>query len=386
MESQDHDAPEAGDDLTALFGQDVAPSPAAPPRPYAPVPSTAAFPLPAASPSGPLSADFPSAPVPASSASAFGQPPITPPAPTAPAAANPPFAPPPLVRTSPSTAPAFGGAMIVARRETAPVVAAPAPPSWTEPERIEAPVATVPDTTASRPAPLPTTPAAAATASGTATLPRSPEPSDAPFDPAGPLLPTTSPVEDVDEARLGRSTLVERILFVLAFVVPPVGLVGTIVASVLSDRRRGWVIGLLRAGIAVGIVFSVIAAGGAYAGYKVLRQQQAHAQTVAESAAFCAAFVKDPTLAGSDGGWPQPAASIPDSITAMQGFVDRWTALAKVAPAGVQAGVQSVATTGTGIIGSVNVQRTVDDASNRQLVQSTVASSGVADWRAEYCG
>ena len=161
---------------------------------------------------------------------------------------------------------------------------------------------------------------------------------------------------------------------------------GSVVAAVRSARRRGWVIGLVRAGITVGVVLSLVAAGGAYAGYKVLRQQQAHAQTAAASAAFCATLKKDPTMDVADGGWPQPAASVPDSLTTMQGFVDKWTALAKQSPAGIQQGVTSIAAAGTEVITTVKVQRTVDDTQNRQLVRSAVAASGVATWRSEYCG
>ena len=206
------------------------------------------------------------------------------------------------------------------------------------------------------------------------------------IDPRRPLLPGGGTGDDVDEEQLARSTVLERILFVLAFVLPPIGLIGSIVAAIRSDRRRGWVIALVRAGIAVGVVFSVLVAVGGYAGYKVLRQQQAHDQTVAASAAFCAAFTKDPTLAGSDGGWPQPAATVADSVTAMQAFVTRWKAVAAVSPAGIQPGVTGIANAGSEVIDSVNAQHTIDDTQNRQVVQSAVAASGTADWRAEYCG
>ena len=203
--------------------------------------------------------------------------------------------------------------------------------------------------------------------------------------PGGPLLPPSGPVDDVDEEDLARSTLAERIAFILAFIVPPVGLVASIVLAVRGAGRRGWVINLVRAGLAVGVVMSVVAAGGAYVGYKAVRLQQQHDQTVAASAAFCAAFTKDKTLAAPDAGWPQPAASVPDSITTMQAFVDRWNAIAKVAPDGIRAGVTSIASAGTEVIGSVQVAHTVDDAQNREVLQSAVNASGVAEWRAEYC-
>jgi hypothetical protein len=213
---------------------------------------------------------------------------------------------------------------------------------------------------------------------------RVPPVTEPPPDLSGPLLP--GDYEEVDEARLARSTPVERILFALAFLVPPVGLIGTIVAAARSSSRRGWVIGLLKAGMAVGVVFSLITAGFAYAGYDVLQQRQAHDRIAAASARFCAAMTKDPTLARGDGGWPVPAGTVPQSLTAMQGFVDRWNALAKVSPSGIRSKVATVAATGAEVVKTVTAQRTIDDADNRSLVESAVASSGVQNWRSEYCG
>lgn len=206
------------------------------------------------------------------------------------------------------------------------------------------------------------------------------------LDPRLPLLPGGPSVDEVGDEELARSTIAERILFVLAFVLGPVGLVGSIVAAVRSERRRGWVIALVQAGVAVGVVFSILAGVGGYVGYEVLRQRQEHDRTAAASAAFCAAFAKDPTLSASDGGWPQPAVSVAESITGMQAFVARWNAVGAVSPTGIRPGVVSIAAAGTEVIGSVNVQRTIDDTQNRQVIRSAVSASGVAGWRADYCG
>jgi len=286
---------------------------------------------------------------------------------------------PPEPPVAPAVAPAFGGAAPAALR-AAPAASAPAPVAAAAP--IPAPITLPPEAVA--PVPEPVLPAAAPVAATSSRPDLSASPGF--IDPRRPLLPGGGPEDDVDEEQLARSTVLERVLFVLAFALPPIGLIGSIVAAIRSDRRRGWVITLLKAGIAVGVVFSVLAAAGGYAGYKVLRQQQAHDQTVAASAAFCAAFVKGPTLAAADGGWPQPAATVADSVTAMQAFVTRWKAVAAVSPAGIQSGVTGIASAGSEVIDSVNTQHTIDDTSNRQSMQSAVTASGVADWRAEYCG
>jgi hypothetical protein len=365
-------APETSQPLPPVPGAEH--EPPAPPVSAAPTASPAPVPAPSAPLTGPPSSIPSTSPTPPA-APAFGGLPIAPPTGSTPVSAAPGTVAP--ERPTSVFAPEV--------RRSAPEPAAPATvPAPAEPPTasVSDPVARVSVDAARRAAPPPAAPSSGPTrpappaASGAS--PRS--------GPPVPLLPGGSPADEVDERQLARATVVEKVLFVLAFLLPPIGLIGSIVAAVRSRRRRGWVIGLVQAGVAVGVVFSVIAAGGAYAEYKVLRQQQAHAQIAHDSAAFCAAFVKDPTLAGADGGWPQPAASVPDSLTAMQGFVDRWAALAKVSPAGIQQGVQSIATTGTEIIGAVKVQRTVDDAQNREQMQSAVGASGVAGWRADYCG
>ncbi len=361
---------------------------AASPPPFSPPPLVPATPLqaaptppPAAPPaSDPAAGGF--APVPAA-ADAFAPLPTRDPAPPA----APPDAP---------VAPAFGGVAIAPRGEASP----PPVATWSTPvaePTLPTPASPAPPVEESAAAPAPTvaspSPPVAAAPATTAPPPESsappvasaPAPSSAPFSPGAAILPGGSLDDIVDDDAVARSTLAERIFFVLAIVLPPIGLIGTVVAAIGSFRRRGWVIGLLRAGMAIGVVLSIVCAGGAYVGYKAFRQQQAHAQTAAASTAFCAAFAKDKTLATADGGWPQPAASIPDSLTAMQSFVDRWNAVAKVSPSGIQPGVTAIASAGSEIIKSVQVQRTVDDAQNRSLLQSAVSSSGVAGWRADYC-
>ena len=416
----DHDDDARGglDDLSRLFDTGTEPLPAVPPtEPSRPVPASrddaplpaVGQPLPPAS--VPTPAVAPSFGTPASGTPVAGPPPSAPPVapapypppplvPTAPlstsATAPPPAAPPasapeplrsPAAVPAPTVAPAFGGVPIAALRTSGsdPVAApvrtpAPAPvPVVAEPDPAPSVVATA---TVEPPA------AAAFASAPTSSTPPTPAPVVDPPEPytgQGPLLPGGELDDIVDDAEVARPTLAEKIFFVLTIVLPPIGLVGTAVAAVGSLRRRGWVIGLLRVGLVIGIVMSVVSAGGAYAGYKVIRVQQAHAQTVAASTAFCAAFAKDKTLGTADGGWPQPAASIPDSLTAMQGYVDRWTALAKVSPEGIQQQVSGVAAAGAEIIKSVQVQRTIDDAQNRPVLVSAVTAAGIADWRAEYC-
>jgi hypothetical protein len=192
---------------------------------------------------------------------------------------------------------------------------------------------------------------------------------------------------DDDEFDLARSTAGEKVGLVLAILVAPIGLIVGIVAAARSAHRRGWVVGIVRASIAIAIVFTIAIGIGGYFEYTQFKQQQQHDQTVAASAAFCAALKADPTMYQLPTfGWPAVASSIPDSLKAMQSYEDRWTKLAKVSPAGIKADVTKVATAAKAIIDSVTVSRTVDDATNVSEMSQVASSSGVPGWHSEYCG
>jgi hypothetical protein len=189
-----------------------------------------------------------------------------------------------------------------------------------------------------------------------------------------------------DEPDIGRSTVGEKLTLLLAILVPPLGLLAAIVGAILSARRRGWVIGLLRAAIAIGVALSVVAAIGGYIGLTAWQQQQAHDRTAAASAVFCSTLQADPTMIQSPTfGWPAVAGTITDSLAAMQAYADKWTKLATASPDGIRPEVTEVGTAARQIIASVTVGRTVDDASNVSVMTATASASSVPAWYAEYC-
>lgn len=272
-----------------------------------------------------------------------------------------------------------------------------APAAYAPPPEFAAPVA---------PAPAPVAPAPVAAPAQAAPVASPPQQAPAPRAPldfasllatpvggddvsrgaAAPLSFASTGADD-DEPDLGRSTWAERIGLVLAILIAPIGLIVGIVAAVRSANRRGWVVGIVRASIAIAAVLTVVLGIGGYYEYTQFKQQQAHDQVAASSAAFCAAIKADPSMNQLPTlGWPAVASTIPDSLKAMQAYEDRWTKLAKVSPAGIKPGVTRVAAAAKKIIDSVKVAHTVDDASNVAVMSSVASSSGVPAWHSEYCG
>ncbi len=204
--------------------------------------------------------------------------------------------------------------------------------------------------------------------------------------PTGPLLPSAEPVEVVEQDELAKSTGLEKAGLAAAFVVPPVGLVLSLVNAGLSSRRRGWVTRLIAASVVVGVIGSVFAGIGGVVLWNQYQVALEHDRLEVASAQLCATLERNPELsAGPLVGWPSPGRSIPDSLALMQEFVDRWTAVASASPEEIAAGAQTIADAGQQVYGSVEIARRIDDDANQQVIASAVSASGVTEWYQEYC-
>ncbi len=203
--------------------------------------------------------------------------------------------------------------------------------------------------------------------------------------PGQPLLPSNEPPPPAIE-EIERSTTGERLGLIFSFLLPPIGLVLGIAHAIRSRRRRGWVTGLVRGSVVVGVVFTLLAGlGGA-----VLGEQRAQALRYDElrqaSTVFCGAVATQPDLiALPTFGWPAPAPTIPESIAAMQGYAARWAVLVDDVPAEIRGEVLTLAGTASRIAAAVAVARTVDDVQNQAVIGSLATRSALPAWHTEYC-
>ncbi|HEY4270120.1 MAG TPA: hypothetical protein VGM94_18200 [Galbitalea sp.] len=213
-----------------------------------------------------------------------------------------------------------------------------------------------------------------------------PAPADNSFA-SRPMVPTRSlaPERHV-HARSRGTAVLDWVAFVLAFLVAPLGVVTGVVAVILGHRSNGWSSGIAKAAIGIGVVMSV-ALGGGYALFAdVQHKQAAHDAVIASSARWCSELRATPgVLQSPTYDWPSEQNTVALSIVAMQGYVDHWALLEKVAPAGISAGTASIEKSAAGITSNVATSRVLDDSANQSTMARTVAASGVAAWVSQYC-
>lgn len=202
---------------------------------------------------------------------------------------------------------------------------------------------------------------------------------------AGALLPTSDPVGEPAED-LEKATMLEKVGLGVAVVGGPIGLGLAIVNGIRGVRRRGWLIGVARASLVLGVLSTIAAGIGGVALWNVWQDQLAHDEVAAASAAFCAAAAETPEIVEPPLlGWPAPGATITESIESMTAWTTRWTELAAQAPDELAAGMRQLADNGQTIVDNVTAARIVDDVANRTLIESVAARSGVASWHDTYC-
>lgn len=203
--------------------------------------------------------------------------------------------------------------------------------------------------------------------------------------PPGPLLPTDRPVVVTPED-LSRATAFEKVGLVLAVIGGPLGLILAVVNGVRGVRRRGWLTRLGRVSIVLAVLSTIAAGIGGVTLWNIREAQLAHDQVAAASAEFCAAAAENPqTVEPPLLGWPDPGATITESLTLMEAWTTRWTDLAAVSPAGLRTGLELLASRGGEVIEGVQQSRLVNDAENERVISATASSSGVANWYETYC-
>ena len=207
----------------------------------------------------------------------------------------------------------------------------------------------------------------------------------------GPLAP-----EPLDShpalARLDLAALVTAILL------PPVGLILGVIASVRGKAIRGWSSDLARTAIVVSIVMTVaVTAVGGYAGISAVEKAQelaqlkaaerAHASLVATSKPFCGMLAENPTIYGTedpDYGWPQLDA--PEGyLAAIANYSALWAQIAEIAPEGIAAESAAISERVAGVVGIATALGSNNRAGDLLGFHEKEDLATVEAWFVDYC-
>lgn len=182
-----------------------------------------------------------------------------------------------------------------------------------------------------------------------------------------------------------RSTGLEWAALVLAIVAAPLGLILGTVASVRSSSVRGYVSNLARASVVLGVVFSLLGAGGIVAGLLVSTHAANEAAIRASSEKMCAQLDERPGILDDPAfGWPA-LAGIPAYKADVAAYVEWWAGLETIAPKGAKADVAAIADAAESAATRMSISRVVDHSRDYADLQTAASTSLLSEYVAEYC-
>lgn len=184
-----------------------------------------------------------------------------------------------------------------------------------------------------------------------------------------------------------RTSALDWVAMLLAVAAPPIGVLTSVIARIVSSRKYGRTTVVARSAAVVSIVLTVALGAGALVYAEIARQDGVRADLVAESAPLCTMVDEFPGILDDAAfGWPALAATIPESIDLMKVYETRWSTLADGAPKKIRADVSAVAAAAHSIISGIETSRILDGQRNLEKMKAVSAASGIPVWVVEYCG
>ena len=193
------------------------------------------------------------------------------------------------------------------------------------------------------------------------------------------LAPDAAPIPPRERTPL------DVVALVCAILVAPVGLLLSIVAAALSSRRLGYVNGLARAALALSIVFTILAGGGAVAwGYYAAGQ--AHEAALRSSTQpMCRVLAERPgVLADPAFSWPA-VSTIAAYQSSTADYVAWWSKLAAASPAPERAQANAVVAAAKGAVARMAASQVIDHDADYADLQAVARGSSLPAWAAKYC-
>lgn len=184
-----------------------------------------------------------------------------------------------------------------------------------------------------------------------------------------------------------RTTPLEWLSLAFAIVVPPLGLVLSIVARGIARGQRRWRTRVASVATTVSVILSVLVGAGTGVYLESQRLATIEAERASMTLPLCSLQEQVPgVLQSPTFGWPPVGESIPESVASIEAYYTQWNYLARVLPAEIKADAAAVATAADEILSQIEETTIVDEPGNVNRMTTVVAGLGIEQWAAKYCG
>ena len=184
-----------------------------------------------------------------------------------------------------------------------------------------------------------------------------------------------------------KTSVLEWIALVLAFIAPPLGLVVSIVARIITRYRHHWTTTVAKASTVISIVLTLVLAAGSVVFAVLAEEQAAEDRVFASAQPLCQALAATPGVLDAPAyGWPIEVASLPQTLDAMRAYQTRWVELTALAPDAAKANLTAIADQAAILVTAVESTQAIDRQGNLSTMTAVTGASGLPAWVVTYCG
>lgn len=184
-----------------------------------------------------------------------------------------------------------------------------------------------------------------------------------------------------------KTSVLEWIGLVLAVIAPPLGLIVTIVARIVSRYRNHWTTTVAKAATVISIVLTLVLAAGTVVFTVLAEEKAAEDRVFAAAQPLCEALATTPGILDTQAyGWPLDVAALPQTLDAMRAYQARWTELTALAPESARANLGAIADQAAVLVAAVESTQAIDRQGNLSKMAAVTAASGLPTWVQTYCG
>ena len=210
-----------------------------------------------------------------------------------------------------------------------------------------------------------------------------------PVTPSAPMRPTAREVFDFSDRPprvKPRTSVLEWVGLALAVLAPPLGLLVTIVARIVTRYRHHWTTTVAKAATVISIVLTLVLGAGAVVYSIISENNAADARVLAAAQPLCDGLAATPGVLELEAyGWPTEIAPIADTLAGMKAYQAHWQQLADIAPGSAKAGTTAIADQAAILVTAVETSQVIDRTGNLSTMKAVTDVSGLPQYVATYC-